>query len=217
MRLGGRTMNTKNIVTIIVPLLTGCIGVIITHIFYKSKLEKERKAGGRGLIGEKIMAALIAVRTFERELRTIESVYPDENGVDQIDTDRPFQAIFTSKEHFNNFFNELLDVLSKHEEYLDLKTVAFLLAMQDYQTKFYQNVVSEDMDIRGIGAGLYPDLMKWQKDFDAHLVDRINKNYAKVYTLRGWWWNRTLARIRKKYVEDSILNKTIDSVMKNSA
>ncbi|EJE97927.1 hypothetical protein LMA_08853, partial [Liquorilactobacillus mali KCTC 3596 = DSM 20444] len=135
-------MNFSILKGILIPVVTTFMGIVGTHLFYKSKLEKERKAGAKKILGEKIMNSFLKTRNFERQLRKFESVF-FEGEKTVVDPNRVYPSIFYSLDNLNNFMNSLEDIIASEEAFLDMKSVAFLLAMQDYLTIFYTSSSAE--------------------------------------------------------------------------
>ena len=54
------------ILKITIAIIGAVLGVIVTHIFYKSKLRKEQKVRFDGMIGERVANALLKIRDVEQ-------------------------------------------------------------------------------------------------------------------------------------------------------
>lgn len=216
--VGVKRLNDTNNIEVVIPILASIIsafgGVIITHLLYRTKLRKERKAGGEKVISEQIVKSLLAVRKFELKLRTFEVINIE--GLSYIKNKSVasgcYPEILDSKENLFAFQNELLFIIDKHQENLDYKSLGFLLTMQWYLSELmiqFHGISSEELKI--IGTLLFKDFQSWQKDLDKHLVKRINKSPSKLSSFTGIKWNITRNRIQKNFFGNSELSKFINS------
>lgn len=187
------------------------LGILVTHLLYKSKLKKDQKAGGEKMISEKIVNSLFDVRLFELKLREIEI-----GNIEIFDSTNPttesltYCSVFNSNSDLFKFQNDLMETMKKHELNLDRESAAFLFVMQNYLAYLMMNFQSRnDQECQAIGMTFYRDFKRWQQDFDDHIVKQINKNPVKMFSLRGYRWEKTKKKYTKKYLDKSILMKVI--------
>lgn len=168
------------------------------------------------MLSEKIAEAMLDVQKFERRIRIIESVSKDITEIDSAKA-KVVPAIFYSKENLFEFQNDLSHVLAEHERYLDMKTVAFLIAMQRYLSKLMVSFVGQsDEGLQQLGLLLSGDVTKWQKDLDKHVIKKINKNPYKLNSLSGKKWDWIRTRVINKYVDESDLSKIVEGMDKSA-
>ena len=208
-------------ISILLPLFSSLISSIVvfiaTHLFYQSKLRKENKAVGAKLISDQIMESLVSVRKFANQLRVYENISvttPEPDTDYEINPDRlNYQPIFKTEEDLFEFQNQLSELAATHQNNLDYKSLAFLIAMEKYLLLILQYLpITKPDDIKVIGTMLEGDITRWNKGFDKHLVRRINRAPYKLNSFTGWKWKYTLNRISKLYVNKSSLGKSLKSL-----
>lgn len=192
---------------------------VLTHLFDMRKTKRERKTKYQDKIGENIAAALIAAREVELFANSVE-IYQysiDHSPVANANAikDAVYYPAFMANRNTLQCLGELVSKTRKeHEAYLDLMSAAYLYVFERYlmtlalftKQRNWQNI---DM----LGLVLIADVIKWERDFDRHLVKRINKPHYKVFSCHGRLWN-----LAKKYVEKKYLLKTeLDKLMRINA
>ena len=189
------------------------IGTAIVGFFLnKLSLRDQNKAGGEMVLSSKITEALLDVQKFERQLRTIELVNLDKIDDAFGEDSKWIPAIFFKKENLFAFQNQLGDIIRENERFLDMRTIALLMAMERYLGKLILSFKGQsEEDLKLLGYLISSDVEKWQKDLDTHLIKRINKFSSKLTTLSGNKWNRIRSKTIKKYVEDSELMRQIEA------
>ena len=195
------------------------LGIIVTHVLYRSKLRKDQKAGGEKVISEKIINSLFEVRNFELKLREIDigdlEIF---NKINPSNESLVYCSIFNSNPDLFEFQNKLGDVMREHELNLDRDSAAFLFVLQNYLSRLMVNFQStNDEECKVLGILFYKDFRTWQQDFDAHIVKQINKNPIKLFSLKGRVWEKTKNKYTKKYLDESILMKMISETGSNVA
>lgn len=191
-------------------LLGAILPGAISFIALGHNLRKKNQAGGEKVIAEKIATALLAVRDLELKLRIFEipsdvdiRVAINQGGVS-------IPAIFLNKEALIDFQNEFMSVWKSNEGYLDMTTVAFLLTMQAYLGAIMVNTDgSTDGNVQKTGLLVKDDIVKWQKDFDEHLVKQVNKKSYKLSSLNGPKWEAIKKENMSKYFDTSDLMKLL--------
>ncbi|MFB5518917.1 hypothetical protein [Enterococcus casseliflavus] len=187
----------------LVFLSSGAGAAIVGFALSSWNLRKQNKAGGEMVISKKITEALLIVQKFERQLRTIELM--SSVNIEKIFTEesRHIPAIFFTKENLFDFQNELSSILRNQEQLLDMKTVAFLNAMEKYLTMFMVSFPNTTQsELQELGFLFSEDIKIWQVELDKHVIKQINKFSYKLTSLSGKKWDR----IRTDKIESFVKN-----------
>lgn len=192
---------------------------VLTHLFDMRKTNRERKTKYQDKIGENIAAALTAAREVELFANSVEIYkynvnHPPVANANAIKDAIYYPAFFADKEALRELGELVSETRKKHEAYLDLMSAAYLYVFERYLMTlalFLKQRKWKDLDV--LGLIMIADVKKWERDFDRHLVKRINKPHYKVFSRHGWLWN-----LAKKYVEKKYLLKTeLDKMMRINA
>lgn len=185
---------------------------LITHLMELKKQKNEQKQKFKGTLGEKIAISLSSVRHVVVKTKTME-VY-SENGTMPTDATKEistrhdfawYPAFMTNAEALLDFASRVSSLRSEHEPYLDLKSAAYLYALEDYLMSLMLYIKKNGLVdyLHLIGCFVIIDIQKWEKRVDVHLVRQINKPHYKLFSRHGIKWS-----VAKWYVEKTFLEKT---------
>lgn len=205
----------KNTAVIIIPGILGIcgiiIGAIINNFYHKSNIKKEQKVRFENMIGEQIASSLTHIRNIEQKINIME-IYDVENQInDNIKSEELasypiYPAIMENHDTLLVFLDDISEARKSHADNVDNKTAAYLLIMNHYLMRLLALLKHVDEhDYHIIGAIIYIDFQRWQKDFDKLLINRINKSTVKLYSHTGWKWELAKKKYTKKYWDKSIL------------
>ncbi|MFD2628771.1 hypothetical protein [Oceanobacillus kapialis] len=190
----------------------GLGGVILTHLFYKSKLKKEQKIRFQNEVGDRIAKSLIEVRDIELKADVIE-VYDIENQLESrgsnlniFESSAIYPAIMHDKQSLIDFINDISFARYNYEKDLDCQVAAYLLYIERYLSELSLFLSDFDEDaMPTLGTIFIADIQKWQRSFDNILVKKINSHPTKFERHHGFRWKLEKNRTRKKLYYVSIL------------
>lgn len=178
-------------------------------------MQKEIKEQYKAKLGEKISEAYIEVRKLIIESFSFE-IYKVENELSIHDVmDARDQAKFPSFMRDVDSLSEFVDSVTKarthYEQYLDLKSAAFLYALETYLLSLMAFMRDNKIysAINEVGCLIILDIVKWGNLFDHHIVKRINSPSCKLYSKTGNKWQKEKAEIINSFVKESFFNKYI--------
>lgn len=200
-------------------LLVG-VTVGLTHFWDIRKYKKERRDKHQDQIGERISAALtaardiaISTRTIEMHHYSLEDIQTENAGSDQDVLYYP--AFLTNTDTLMEFVSKVTDARKSHEPYLDLMSAAYLYVLERYlrNIALYVAQYQYQDELDTLGLALIVDVQKWERNFDTHLVRRMNHPHYRLFSRHGWIWSKA-----KRYVENKyLLNSELDKMIKISA
>ena len=205
-----------------IPLARDLILIIatagITHFLESRKQKKEQKQKFKDVLGEQIAIALsnvrdIVVRTKTMEVYTEGDTIPTDEAND-INAFRNFAwypSFMNDKESLFEFYEQICSLRSKHEQFLDLKSAAYLYGLEKYlmSLALYINKNSLQDLLPLVGCFVIIDVQKWEKKFDIHLVKQMNKPHYKLFSRHGIRWSVAKWYIEKFFLEKSELHKVM--------
>lgn len=213
-------MEFSEIMTIISSIFgSGILSVVVSHILYNNKLNKEIHYKGKEKIAEIILKALTEFRDLElmigvQELYDVENEFKNKGyHVNVFEGEIIYPAIMNDWESLTDFFNKIQEIRSNYEKYLSCR-VALNLAFIDRYIQKLMLFVKEHGDEEMMhvwGLIFIVDLQKWQKRIDKILVKEINAHSYELESHETKKW----AFLRKKefigQYEDTILYFLIEN------
>ena len=185
---------------------------VITHILESRKQKKEQKQQFKNVLGEQIATSLSSVRNAVVKTKTME-VYTEDDTIptdeaNDINAFRNFAwypAFMNDANTLSNFYSEICSLRSECEQFLDLRSAAYLYAIEKYLMSLMLYIGKNNLQnyLHLVGCFVIIDIQKWEKSFDVHLVNQINKPHYKLFSRHGIKWS-----IAKWYVEKTFLKKT---------
>lgn len=185
---------------------------IITHILESRNQKKKQTQQFKNILGEQVATSLNRVRNAVVKTKTME-VYTED---DSIPTDKAndinafrnfawYPAFMYDADTLSDFYSEICSLRSECEQYLDLRSAAYLYAIEKYLMSLMLYIAKNNLQnyLHLVGCFVIIDIQKWEKSFDIHLVNQINKPHYKLFSRHGLKWS-----IAKWYVEKSFLKKT---------
>lgn len=208
------------ILKIIIAAISGFIGVMFTHIFYKSKLKKEQKVRFDNVVGDRIADSLIKIRDIELISSTIE-IY-DINGLlskkgsktDFLNEGPRYLAIFNDWKTYNDFMHKITEVRQTLERDVDCEVALYLVFIERYlyQLSTYMSEFRDEKLLPVLGTIFTLDIQKWQMSFDKVLIKKINSHICKLESHDGIKWKIKRKRIVEKPWKESILQMLITGI-----
>ena len=190
----------------------GAITAIITYILTIRHTKKEIKEQYRAKLGEKISEAYIGVRELLVQTDTIEIFEAErEMNIAEATSMREqkfYPSFMNSKEDYFAYVVKVTEARTKHEQYLDLTSAAYLYAIETYLMSLavYMRDNKLFSVINEVGTLIIIDALKWSKLFDAHIVKMINAPKFKLFSKIGKRWENEKAKMAEEFLECSMLN-----------
>jgi len=192
--------------------ITGVIlGAIITHIFDRAKIKKERKARYEDVVGSKVADALQKTRKMQRHIRSkelydIDMIADPSNSIDFMSPELTYPSIFNTPEDFFGFQTEISNIRTNYEEFLTYKEAALLIVIENYCMNILAFATKEQVkDFQFLGALISNDLWKWHIYFDKTIVKDNNKQRCKLVSHSGLKWKTIRKYIIYRFWKRSIL------------
>lgn len=172
---------------VIIALVSGGLGVLLTHIFYKAKLKKEQKVRFENVIGDHIASSLLLIRDLELECQSMEiynihKLLNDEDANINLFGDLcQYLSIFNDWNCYKEYLNKIHEVRHKYEKYADCEVTLYLVFIEKYlyQLGLYLSEYDEKL-LPAFGAIFSGDIISWQREFDKVLIRKINSNRCKI-------------------------------------
>lgn len=212
------TINIQDtVIKIVITIIGGVAGIIVTHLFYKSKLKKEQEVRFKNLIGDQIINSLIEIRDVELmsmpiEIYKVETVLKEKESRIDLDGGETFYlSIFNNSESYDKFFDKISYVRKNYEKNVDAKTALYLTFIEKYlyKLKIYMSEVGNEKVMPVLGTIFSADIMNWRISFDKHLIKRINSYSCNLEQHYGRKWNRYRKKILEIPMKKSLLNLLI--------
>ncbi len=210
-----------------IPLAQSIVLILATAItthFFESRIQKrEHKQKFDDVLGEKIATALNNVRNVALKTKTIEIYTENDNiSTDNVNDINAFHNFVHYPEFMNDkesllvFCSGISSLRSEYEQYLDLKSAAYLYGLEKYLMSLALFISKHDLGdcLPEVGCFVIVDVEKWERRFDVHLVKQINKPHYKLFSRHGKKWNIAKWYVRKSFLERSELNKVIQGTSK---
>ena len=114
-------------ITIIPSLVSGVIGIFLTHAFYKSRLIKEQKIRFQEDIGKRVAQSLLAVRDIVQqasflEIYDLKELQDDSN----IQNTTKYPSIMENKDTFIEYHTTIMTGREKNDKDLPIDVTAYL-------------------------------------------------------------------------------------------
>lgn len=188
------------------------IGILFTHLLYKRKLNKEQKVRSRGVIGEKISKALLAVKELECKSKTYEILNVENYTAKELaeedffDGSNKVSAVVYTVGAISEFHDEVVKIRGKYEMFLDYKTAALVYYIDRYFSELITFSLSIDpTKIPELGAAITPDILLWQETIDKNVTKQINKPKYKISDFTSKKWEKAKKDVLENLWERSIL------------
>ncbi|RBP61046.1 hypothetical protein DES36_11545 [Alkalibaculum bacchi] len=195
---------------IMIAIISGGFGIVLTHVFYKSKLRKEQEVRFQNTIGDNMAESLLAVRDIGLkasvvEIYDIDYILEEQKGEFDFSSNAQYPSIMTNREIFLGFHSELMSARRIYGKNLPRDVAAYIW----YAEKYFGHLIGylgslDKIDLPTFGTIFLKDIQEWQISFDRMLVKRINSNPTKLELHSGIRW-----RIEKKKVLNKLWGKTI--------
>lgn len=211
------------ILKITIAIIGAVLGVIVTHIFYKSKLRKEQKVRFDGMIGERVANALLKIRDVEQialliDLYELNDIIDKHNDkFDFLNEGTKYLSIFNNWNSYNEFMNQIVDVRRNFEKDVDCETSLYLLFIERYlmQLGMYMKGFNDECLLPTLGTIFSYDIQKWQREFDKILIKKINSHACKLEPHYGKKWNKKREKIVERNWNNTILQALINGTSTN--
>lgn len=202
---------------IIIAIISGSIGVILTHIFYKSKLKKEQKMRFQNVIGDRMAKSLMAVRDIELKANVIE-VYNIENTIEEqggkfdIAENAIYPSIMNDKKSLLDFHTEIVSARFHYGKEITGNIAVYLW----YAEKYFGHLLGylgsfANIDLHTMGTIFIKDIQDWQRAFDKEIVSEINRAPTKLEIHEGPIWDLKKEKILEQLWNKTVLKKVINN------
>lgn len=192
------------------------ITVILTHFFDSRKQRDEQKRRYLETIGSRISDALVCAREVCEKSSTIEVFAPDGNirtekakDVNAFRNYPWYPGFMCDKNTLADFVSMVTEARAKHEPYLDLVSASYLYVLEKYLIDLLLYIKQNDLydSLPFLGCAVIVDIQKWERSFDCHLVNQINKPHYKLFSRHGCLWQKAKKDARDKFLQKSELQK----------
>lgn len=195
-------MNT--IITIILAIIgSGLLNVVISNLFYNSKLRKENSHKAAYKHAQEIEESIQAFRELELKLNEIE-IYDIENQLKQnpninlFGGNAIYPAILNDAYSLNEYRNKISECRKKHEKNLNCMLALNLVFIDRYINQLGLFISNNGADYHTWGAVFIFDLQAWQKKIDRVIINQLNSYDYRLESHESKKW----VRLRKKEVEE---------------
>lgn len=213
-------MKFSEIMTIVSSIFgSGILSVVVSHILYNNKLNKEIHYKGKEKIAENILKALTEFRDLELMIG-VQELYDAENEfknkgyhVNVFEGETIYPAIMNDWESLTEFFYKVQEIRSNYEKYLSCRVALNLVFIDRYIQKlilFIKEHGDEKM-MHVWGTIFIFDLQKWQKKIDKILVKEINAHSYELESHETKKWTSLRKKELIKQYENTILYFLIEN------
>lgn len=198
------------IITIILAIIgSGLLNVVISNLFYSSKLKKENSHKVAYKHAQEIEESIQAFRDLELklseiEIYDIENLLKQESNINMFGGNAIYPAILNDVYSLNEYRDKIRECRKKHEKNLNCLLALNLVFLDRYINQLGLFISSHDADYHTWGTIFIFDLQTWQKKIDRIIMKQLNSYDYKLESHESKKWKK----LRKKEVEEQY-NSTI--------
>ncbi len=210
-------MKNIDFTAVISSICSGVLGIILTHMFYSRKLEKERISKANSIVSQKKEKSTIEFLNLVSDIASIE-IYDAEKvfgkkgyNVNFFEGEITYPTLMNDLRTYSKYMDRIRNLRENHEKYLSCKSSLYLLYIDRYmmQLDAFVRVNGGNKYISLWGTLFGIDINKWRIKAEKQLVKDINKHNYRLES------SVSMKRVflRKKIVEKEFNNSILNYVI----